>query len=145
MERKRQPGNRSKFPAFGNEPSRAVVYRSVDNRCPADDLRQGAEIRLPRKIGNDKAAKRQLLFSELTENQIAKIVVDAAYRIHKHFGPGLHETVYEVCLLYELKKCGSTITSPKSSSLRLGVLARSTLPSKAWPKYDAPLIRDGIV
>ena len=45
----------------------------------------------------------------MTENQIAKIVVDAAYRIHKHFGPGLHETVYEVCLSYELKKCGLNV------------------------------------
>jgi GxxExxY protein len=42
----------------------------------------------------------------MTENEIAKIVVDAAYCIHKHFGPGLHETVYEVCLLHELKKRG---------------------------------------
>jgi GxxExxY protein len=40
----------------------------------------------------------------MTENGIAKIVVDAAYCIHKYFGPGLHETVYEVCLLHELKK-----------------------------------------
>ena len=42
----------------------------------------------------------------MTENEIAKIVVDAVYCIHKHFGPGLHETVYEVCLLHELKKRG---------------------------------------
>ena len=42
----------------------------------------------------------------MTENEIAKIVVDAAYGIHKHFGPGLHETVYEVCPLHELKKRG---------------------------------------
>ena len=42
----------------------------------------------------------------MTENQIAKIVVDVAYRLHKHFGPGLHESVYEVCLMYELKKLG---------------------------------------
>ena len=42
----------------------------------------------------------------MTENGIAKFVVDAAYCIHKHFGPGLHETVYEVCLVHELKKRG---------------------------------------
>ena len=42
----------------------------------------------------------------MTENEIAKIVVDAAFSIHKHFGPGLHETVYEVCLLHEIKKRG---------------------------------------
>jgi GxxExxY protein len=42
----------------------------------------------------------------MNENEIAKIVVDTAYAIHKHFGPGLHESVYEVCLLYELRKRG---------------------------------------
>ncbi|MGD0897596.1 MAG: GxxExxY protein [Thermoguttaceae bacterium] len=42
----------------------------------------------------------------MTENEIATIVVDAAYTIHKNFGPGLHETVYEVCLLHELRKRG---------------------------------------
>jgi GxxExxY protein len=42
----------------------------------------------------------------MTENEIATIAVDAAYTIHKHFGPGLHETVYEVCLVHELKKRG---------------------------------------
>ena len=42
----------------------------------------------------------------MTENEIATIVVDAAYCIHKHFGPGLHEIVYEVTLAHELKKRG---------------------------------------
>ncbi len=42
----------------------------------------------------------------MTENEIAKIGVDAAYKIHKHFGPGLHESVYEICLAHELKKRG---------------------------------------
>ena len=44
----------------------------------------------------------------MTENQIAKAVVDAAFCIHKHFGPGWHESVYEVCLMHELKKRGLT-------------------------------------
>lgn len=41
-----------------------------------------------------------------SENELAKIVVDAAVCIHKHFGPGLSETVYEVTLAHELKKRG---------------------------------------
>jgi GxxExxY protein len=45
----------------------------------------------------------------MTENEIARDVVDAAYGIHKHFGPGLHETVYEVCLVHELKKRGHAV------------------------------------
>ena len=35
----------------------------------------------------------------MTENEIAKEVVDAAYQIHTKLGPGLFEIVYEVILL----------------------------------------------
>jgi len=36
--------------------------------------------------------------------QIAKEIVDASYQIHSTLGPGLLETVYEVCMQYELSK-----------------------------------------
>lgn len=42
----------------------------------------------------------------MNENEIASIVVDAAYRIHTALGPGLLETVYEVTLAHELRKKG---------------------------------------
>ena len=42
----------------------------------------------------------------MSENEIAKVVVDAAYRVHVTLGPGLLESVYEVALEYELKKRG---------------------------------------
>ena len=42
----------------------------------------------------------------MTENEIAKIVVDACYHIHTRLGPGLLESVYERILEYELKKRG---------------------------------------
>jgi len=42
----------------------------------------------------------------MTENEIAKEVVDAAFRVHSQLGPGLFETVYEVTLVYEIKKRG---------------------------------------
>ena len=45
----------------------------------------------------------------MTENEIAKIVVDAAYHVHKRLGPGLLESVYETVLAYELKKRGLKI------------------------------------
>ena len=38
----------------------------------------------------------------MQENEIAKIVVDTAFRIHKELGPGLFESVYESVLGYEL-------------------------------------------
>lgn len=42
----------------------------------------------------------------MTENEIAKLVVDAAYHVHTRLGPGLLESVYEVVLVHELKKRG---------------------------------------
>ena len=42
----------------------------------------------------------------MTENEIAKIVVDLCVKIHKTLGPGLLESVYEAALVHELKKLG---------------------------------------
>jgi GxxExxY protein len=42
----------------------------------------------------------------MTENEIATIIVDAAFKIHKTLGPGLMESVYEAALKYELQKRG---------------------------------------
>jgi GxxExxY protein len=42
----------------------------------------------------------------LKTNQISKEVVEAAYAVHRTLGPGLLESVYEVCLAYELEKRG---------------------------------------
>ena len=42
----------------------------------------------------------------MNENEIGKIVVDCAIRIHKELGPGLLETVYEVLLSHELESRG---------------------------------------
>jgi GxxExxY protein len=50
-----------------------------------------------------------VLNMELTENEIAKEVVDAAFKIHQRLGPGLLESVYEAILAYELKKRGLVV------------------------------------
>lgn len=39
---------------------------------------------------------------------IGKLIVDAAYTVHKNLGPGLLEKVYEICFCYELTKRGLT-------------------------------------
>ena len=58
-----------------------------------------------------KGAKFQLdnRRSKMTENEIAKVIVDAAYQIHVRLGPGLLESVYETILAYELKKRGLNV------------------------------------
>ena len=40
----------------------------------------------------------------MTENELAKVIVDTCYRIHVGLGPGLFESVYEEILFYELNK-----------------------------------------
>ena len=40
------------------------------------------------------------------ENEIAKIIVDTAYHIHKTLGPGLLESVYENALAFDLREKG---------------------------------------
>ncbi len=42
----------------------------------------------------------------MTENLLAKEIVDAAYRIHVGLGPGLFESVYEEVLATDLQKRG---------------------------------------
>ena len=45
----------------------------------------------------------------MNENEISKIILDAAFDIHKKLGPGLLESVYEEILQYELLRKGMKI------------------------------------
>jgi len=42
----------------------------------------------------------------MTENEIAKIVLNEAFALHTELGPGLLETVYEVLLAHKLRAAG---------------------------------------
>ena len=42
----------------------------------------------------------------VSENEIARIIVDVAFKIHTSLGPGLLESVYESASSYELTKRG---------------------------------------
>ncbi|MGM0582187.1 MAG: GxxExxY protein [Bacteroidota bacterium] len=42
----------------------------------------------------------------MDENDISRIVVNAAYEVHVNLGPGLLESAYERVLLYELQQAG---------------------------------------
>lgn len=46
----------------------------------------------------------------MTENELAKIVVDICYRIHFELGPGLLESIYEAAFVYELEQLGIPYT-----------------------------------
>jgi GxxExxY protein len=50
---------------------------------------------------------------DLTENEISKIIVDIAFRIHKQYGAGLFESVYEEIFCYELNVLGMLFVRQK--------------------------------
>ncbi len=50
----------------------------------------------------------------MTENEIAKIIVNTTYNIHIKLGPGLLESVYEEILFLELKEQGLFVEKQKA-------------------------------
>ncbi|MCU0749130.1 MAG: GxxExxY protein [Akkermansiaceae bacterium] len=48
-----------------------------------------------------------------TIDEIAKEIVDAAFKIHSKLGPGLLESAYEACLAHELTKRGFVVERQK--------------------------------
>ncbi|MDA3860867.1 MAG: GxxExxY protein [Melioribacteraceae bacterium] len=49
------------------------------------------------------------IFKNMTENEIAKIIVNSAFKVHTSLGPGLLESVYEKVLAYEIDKQGLVV------------------------------------
>ncbi len=53
----------------------------------------------------------------MTENEIAEIVFKAGLQVHRNLGPGLLESAYEACLIYELEKYDIDIECQKGLPL----------------------------
>lgn len=51
--------------------------------------------------------------NNLTENELATLALDAAFKVHRTLGPGLLESAYKECLYYELKKTGLLVQKEK--------------------------------
>jgi GxxExxY protein len=48
------------------------------------------------------------------ENRLSKIIIGKAIEVHRQLGPGLLESAYQECLLYELTESGLFIEKEKS-------------------------------
>ncbi len=46
-------------------------------------------------------------------DEITRRIIGAAIEVHRHLGPGLLESAYETCLLFELKQLGFTVEQQK--------------------------------
>jgi GxxExxY protein len=53
----------------------------------------------------------------MDREDIFKIVLDCAFKVHSALGPGLLESAYEECLFYELKKAGLSVEKQKALPL----------------------------
>jgi GxxExxY protein len=56
----------------------------------------------------------------MNENDVAKIIVDAAFKIHTVLGPGLLESVYQAVLAHELEKRGLRVVRQQPIPVRWG-------------------------
>lgn len=50
-------------------------------------------------------------------NQITHEILNSAYKVHTKLGPGLLESAYQACLVYELKKKGLLVEVEKALPL----------------------------
>ena len=55
-----------------------------------------------------------LYFCSMNENDLSRIIVDSAFKIHTTLGPGLLESVYEAVFVHELRKRGLEILSQQA-------------------------------
>ena len=59
-----------------------------------------------------------LIFKELSEG-----IIGCAIEVHKQLGPGLLETAYETCLIYELEQNGYNVERQKAMPLKYKAVA----------------------
>lgn len=54
----------------------------------------------------------------MTENELGKVIVDAALAVHRELGPGLLESVYEGALAHELRMRGLDVRTQVPVAVR---------------------------
>ena len=54
----------------------------------------------------------------MTDEEVAREIVDAALLVHRELGPGLLESAYEQCLAFELARRGLTVERQKELPIR---------------------------
>jgi GxxExxY protein len=72
-------------------------------------------------------------------NQITSRIIAAAIEVHRTLGPGLLESVYHTCLLYELRLAGLKVTSER----RIPVVYKGIV-MDCWYELDL-LIEDMVI
>ena len=67
--------------------------------------------------GDIKMVQQSSRDTTILENRISGASIDCALRVHKALGPGLLESAYEECMLYELRRNGLSVEQQKALPL----------------------------
>lgn len=73
-----------------------------------------------------KAAKMSPSEPSTRDDEVARVIVDAAIKVHRALGPGLLESVYEQCLAYELRQRGLVVATQVALPVTYGDLRIET-------------------
>jgi GxxExxY protein len=63
-------------------------------------------------------------------DEITRRIIGAAIEVHRHLGPGLLESAYETCLVFELKQLGFVVEQQKP--LPVLIRALRSIAAIAW-------------
>jgi GxxExxY protein len=56
------------------------------------------------------------------EDRLAKLILDAAFKVHRALGPGLLESAYVHCLIHELRTAGLSVLHQHPLPLEYGAV-----------------------
>jgi GxxExxY protein len=70
----------------------------------------------------------------MNENEVSKVVLDAAFKVHTILGPGLLESAYEKSLKYELERRGLAVEQQIKVPITYEGLSstRASWPTSSW-------------
>jgi len=71
---------------------------------------------LPRRHGEHGGTRRntEMVISQRSINEVSYKIIGCAIEVHKYLGPGLLESVYQRCMIHELREQGLTVRSQVS-------------------------------
>ncbi len=108
-------------PIIGPSANRGTDIESDESRAARRDARQRGKTRGDNRDLTTEDTERG--YGEHREemsvdekdplNALTERIIGAAIEVHRHLGPGLLESTYERCLMYELGKCGLRVEQQK--------------------------------
>ncbi len=66
---------------------------------------------------NHGGTETQRLVTALKHDELSELIIKAAIEVHRELGPGLLESIYEMCLTHELRKLGVPVVQQMAAPI----------------------------